>query len=256
MLADLLVGELFGALLVFARLGTALMVVPIFGEHYVPGRHRLLLGLLLSALLAPTLDALPAPPAEPAALLPIVGGEVAVGLLLGAVTRLAMAVLHVAGTIVAMQSGLSAAAFFDPNEATQGTLPGNLFATTALAAAVAADLHHLLLRALAASYARLPPLAGGGLPGGDAALLLASLGDGAIRTGLELAAPLVLASLVANLVLGVLGRLVPALQLLSIALPLQLLLAIALVMLTIAGVVAGFGRFLQDALAFLDVAPG
>lgn len=253
MLADLLVGELFAALLVFARLGTALMVVPIFGEHYVPGRHRLLLGLLLSALLAPTLGTLPAPPTEPAALLPIVGGEVAVGLLLGAVTRLAMAALHVAGTIVAMQSGLSAAAFFDPNEATQGTLPGNLFAATALAAAVAADLHHLLLRALAASYIRLPPVAG--LPGGDAALLLAGLGDDAIRTGLELAAPLVLASLVANLALGVLGRLVPALQLLSIALPLQLLLAIALVMLTIAGVVAGFGRFLQDALAFLDVAP-
>ena len=250
MLADVLVEELFAALLVFARLGTALMIVPVFGERYVLGRLRLLLGLLLSAALAPTLRGLPTAPAEPAVLALLVGGEVAVGLFLGAVTRLVMAALHVAGTIAAMQSGLSAAAFFDPNEATQGTLPGNLFATTALAAMVAADLHHLLLRALAASYARLP--AGAGLPAEDALRLLTTLGDAAIRTGLELAAPFVLASLLANLALGVLGRLMPALQLLSLALPLQLLLAIGLMLLTIAGVLAGFGRFLEGALAFLD----
>jgi flagellar biosynthetic protein FliR len=254
MLADLLAGELFAGLLTFARVGTALMILPVFGEPYVLGRQRLVLGLLLSAALAPALGNLPPQPGEPARLALLVGGEIAVGIFIGAVTRLAMAALHVAGTIAAMQSGLSAAAFFDPNEATQGTLPGNLYATTALTAMVAADLHHLLLRALAASYARLPP--GAGLPAGDAVQLLATLGDAAIRTGLELAAPLVLASIIANLALGVLGRLVPALQILSLAMPLQLLLALGLMLLTLAGVVAGFGRFLQDALAFLDAAGG
>ena len=254
MLADLLAGELFTALLTFARVGTALMILPVFGEPYVLSRQRLVLGLLLSAALAPALDGLPPQPAEPARLALLVGGEIAVGVLIGAVTRLAMAALHVAGTIAAMQSGLSAAAFFDPNEATQGTLPGNLFATTALTAMVAADLHHLLLRALAASYDRLPP--GVGLPAGDAVQLLTTLGDAAIRTGLELAAPLVVASILANLALGVLGRMVPALQILSLALPLQLLLSLGLMMLCLAGVVAGFGSFLQEALGFLDPGGG
>lgn len=254
MLADLLSEELFAGLLAFARVGTALMIIPVFGERYVLGRQRLVLGLMLSAALAPTLGNLPPQPAEPANLALLVGGEIAVGILIGAVTRLAMAALHVAGTIAAMQSGLSAAAFFDPNEATQGTLPGNLFATTALAVMVAADLHHLLLRALASSYGRLPP--GAGLPVGDAVQLLATLGDAAIRTGLELAAPLVVASILANLALGVLGRLVPALQVLTLAMPLQLLLALGLMLLTLAGVVAGFGRFLHESLAFLDAGGG
>ena len=84
-----------------------------------------------------------------------------------------MAALHVAGTIVAMQSGLSAASYFDPNEAGQGTLPGNLFTTTALVVMFASDLHHVLLRALAASYGRLPVAAG--LPAGDALRLVLGL---------------------------------------------------------------------------------
>lgn len=251
MLGEALVRELFQVLLVFARVGTALTIVPGFGERYVLARQRLLLGLLLSALVAPVAAApIAAPPGEPARLFALVGGEIAVGLFLGAVTRLAMAALHVAGTIVAFQSGLSAAAMFDPNEAGQGTLPGNLFSTTALVVMFASDLHHLLLRALAASYDRLP--IGGGLPAADAVEVLTRLGDAALRTGLELAAPLVAASVLANLALGLLGRAMPALQVLTLAMPLQLLLALGLLGLTTAAVVGGFGRFLADGLAFLD----
>jgi flagellar biosynthesis protein FliR len=253
-LADALVRELLQVLLVFVRVGTALMIVPGFGERYVLARQRLLLGLLLSAVVAPTVAVPAVLPDEPARLAGLVAGELAVGVFLGAATRLALAALHVAGTIVAFQSGLSAAALFDPNEAGQGTLPGNLFSTTALAVMFAADLHHLLLRALAASYERLP--LGGGLPTGDAVRLLTAMIDGATRTGLELAAPVVIASLLANLALGVLGRLMPALQLLAVALPLQLLLALALLLLGVAGVAAGFGRAFEQGLAFLDGSGG
>lgn len=251
MLAEALTGELFRVLLVFTRLGAALMIVPGFGERYILARQRLLLALLLSALLAPLVaGTVPAPPDEPDQLAALVAGELLIGLFLGAVTRLAMAVMHVAGTIVAYQSGLSAAALFDPNEGSMGTLPGNFFATTALVLMFASDLHHLVLQALAASYDRLPIM--GGLPGDDALRLLLGLADAALRSGLELAAPLVIAGLLANLTLGLLSRLLPALQLLTVMLPLQLLLALVLLLVMVAGVAAGYGRFLAASLAFLD----
>lgn len=251
MLAEALTGELFRVLLVFTRLGAALMIVPGFGERYILARQRLLLALLLSALLAPLVaGTVPAPPDEPDQLAALVAGELLIGLFLGAVTRLAMAVMHVAGTIVAYQSGLSAAALFDPNEGSMGTLPGNFFATTALVLMFASDLHHLVLQALAASYDRLPIM--GGLPGDDALRLLLGLADAALRSGLELAAPLVIAGLLANLTLGLLSRLLPALQLLTVMLPLQLLLALVLLLVIVAGVAAGYGRFLAASLAFLD----
>jgi flagellar biosynthesis protein FliR len=61
----------------------------------------------------------------------------------------------------------------------------------------------------------------------------------------------VLTSLLANVALGIVGRLVPTLQLLTIAMPLQLLLAIAVLLLTVGAVVSGFGTFLRSSVAFL-----
>ena len=143
--------------LVFARLGAALMVLPGIGEHYVLPRLRLLLALALSLLLAPALAArLPALPEEPLRLAALLGPEILTGLVLGFAARLAMAAIHVGGSLIATQSGLAAAGMFDPNEAATGTIPGTFLTVAALAILFAADFHHLLLRAVAASYAVLP----------------------------------------------------------------------------------------------------
>lgn len=251
-LADLLGGQLFAVLLVFARLGAAVMLVPGFGEPHVLPRLRLLVGLLLSLLLAPALGpaGLPRMPAEPLALALLVGREVVVGLLLGVAARLALAVLHLGGALFALQSGLSAAAMLDPNEATQGTVPGSFLTAAALALLFAADLHHLLLRAMAASYAALPPTAG--LDLGAAAELLTRLGSDAIATGLKLAGPMILAGTVVNLGLGALGRLVPAFPAFFLALPLQILLALLVLELSLPAALALFAGAFEHGLAWLD----
>lgn len=254
MLADLLSGEILGVFLVFARLGSALMLVPIFGERYVLARQRLLLALLLSAGIAPVLGSrLPAMPEEPLALAWLVCSEIVIGLFVGSVTRLGIAALHTGGTLIALQSGLSAASMYDPSEATQGTLPGAFLSMTGVVLMVALNLHHMLLRGLVASYTVLPPAAP--LPLNDMAALLTQLGSAAIASGLQMAAPIVLASLLANVALGVLGRVMPAFQALAVSQPLQLLLAIGLLLLMLAGVMTEFRDFFETSLAFLDPGP-
>lgn len=249
-LADLLVGQSFAVLLVFARLGAALLLLPAFGESYVHPRLRLWLGLFTSALVATALGGrFPGPPGDPAAFVLLVGGEVVVGLAIGAVLRLALAALHVAGSIVALQSGLAAAAFFDPSEATQGTVPGALLATAFLVTLVASDGHHLLLERVLAGYESLP--AGRFPDPGDLLALAAELGNAALAVGLAIAAPVLLASFLANLALGVLARLVPALQVLFVALPVQLLLALSGMALSLGGGVALALRFLERSASWL-----
>lgn len=251
MLAELLIGEAFHVLLVFARVGAAIMLLPGFGEHYVLPRLRLLLGLGLSLLLTPVVaPGLPPAPAEPWALALLVAREVAAGLLIGVAARLALAALHVGGSIFAMQAGLSAAAMFDPNEATQGTVPGAFLTVAALALLFAADLHHLLLRALAASYAVLPP--GAGLAWADAAELLVRLGQAAMTAGLRIAGPILLAGTIVQLGLGALGRMVPSLQLLFVAMPLQLLLALLILELALPSTLAIFAGMLESGVGWLD----
>ncbi len=251
MLADLLTGEIGGVLLVFARLGSALMVVPGLGEHYVLPRLRLLLGLALSLLVAPALAGrLPVLPEEPLALAALVAPEVLTGLMLGFAARLALVAVHVGGSLIATQSGLSAAALFDPNEATPGTLPGTFLTVAALTILFAADFHHLLLRAAAGSYAVLPVAAPLDLTA--AAELLVRLSAAAIAAGARVAAPMILAAFLVNLALGALGRMVPSLPALFVALPLQLLLALVMLELALPAGMRLFAEALTQGVGWLD----
>lgn len=242
--ADLLTNEVFATLLVFARVGAIVMLLPGLGESYVDPRARLWVSLLTSVLVAQALgDRLPAPPTTAPAWVAMVAGEVLLGFAIGSIVRLALAALHVAGSIVAMQSGLAAAAYFDPSEASQGTVPGAFFSTLFLVLLFTTDGHHLLLSRVVEGYGTLP--AGRPLPLSDLVELATRLGSGALATGLAMAAPLLLAAFLANLALGLLARLVPSLQVLFVALPLQLILALAVLAVGLAGSLAIALRFLD-----------
>src|SRR3954451_18626698 len=243
MLADLLVRQTTAVLLVFARFGAALMLIPGFGEHHVLARMRLLLALLLSVLLSPAL------PRDPLLLAALVAPEVLVGLLLGFAARLALASVHVGGSVIAMQSGLSAAAMFDPNEATTGTIPGSLLTAAAMTLLFAADFHHLLLRAIAASYAVFP--VGVGVAMAAAAELLVRLSAQALATGVRIAGAVVVGGLVGQVGLGAMGRMVPSLPVFFVALPLQLLLALLILKRSLPAAMALFGADFGRGIAWL-----
>lgn len=247
---DALAVEAWPLFLVFARVGTAFMLVPGFGEHQVPLRLRLLLALAVSLLLAPAL-ARPWPPlpGAPLALAAPLLREILVGLLVGSAARLSLAALHVGGSLVALQSGLSSAALLDPGAGAPSMLPAGFLTAAALALLFAAGFDHLVLRAFAASYAALP--VGAGLDLADAGTLLARLGGEALATGLKVAAPVVVAGLAVNLALGALGRMVPAFPLLALALPAQLLLALLMVELSLPAAMALFGASFEAGLAWL-----
>lgn len=251
MLAELVTGETLGVLLVFARLGAAVMLVPGLGEHYVLPRMRLLLALALSLLVTPAVAAtMPELPREPLALAGLVAPEVLVGLLLGFVARLALMAIHAGGSLIAMQSGLSAAAMFDPGEASQGTIPGIFLAAAALTLLFAADFHHLLLRAIAASYATFP--LGGTVDMAAASGLLVRLSADALATGARIAAPTILAGFMVNLGLGAIGRMVPSFPIFFLALPVQLLLALLVLELSLPAAMTLFGHALTSGVGWLD----
>lgn len=99
MLDQILPANLFAAALVFARLGSALMLLPGIGEIYVSPRLRLVLALgitlVATPVVAPGLPRLPSGAIELALML---GGEIAVGLFLGTIARILLAALEVAAS--------------------------------------------------------------------------------------------------------------------------------------------------------------
>ena len=232
-LADLLTGEVGGVLLVFARLGAALMVVPGFGEHYVLPRLRLLLALALSLLVAPALAGrLPPLPEEPLALAALVAPEILVGPApglrrpagagRGPCRRLPDrdAVRPVGGRPVRPQRGDARhpARHLPHRGGAHHPVRGRLPPPAAARGG----------RELRAPSRSRPPI-----DLAAAGELLVGLSGSAIATGARIAAPMILAGVLVNLGLGALGRMVPSLPVLFVALPLQLLLALVILELSL-----------------------
>jgi flagellar biosynthetic protein FliR len=233
-LSQFLPDNAFAAMLVFARIGSAMMLLPGFGEVYVPARYRLLFALIFSGLILPPL------PQSPAELVLVLGGELIIGVFIGTLTRLLLAALQMAGQVVSLQIGLSNAQMFNPLEASPDSIPSTFYAILGVLLIFVTNLHHLMLRGLVDSYAvfvpgQLPPVE-------DLSQTVAHAVGASFRLAMEIAAPFIVLGTVFFVGLGLIARLVPQLQVLFITQPLQIMGGLLLMALIAA---TGMGWFLQ-----------
>jgi flagellar biosynthetic protein FliR len=240
----------FGFVLVLSRVAGAIMLIPGLGEAELPAMVRAGFAASFTVLVLPVVaPGLPAAPADMLAGLLLVAGEAGVGLWLGWLARLAMLALPMAGQIAANMIGLANVLQPDAVLGPQSTALGRLFGLAAPVVLMAAGLHALPLAALVGSYAVLP--AGAPLPGGDAAEAVVSAVGGSFALALRLAAPFVLASVVWNVALGLLTRLVPQLQVFFAAMPGQILGGFILLGLLCGAVLVAWLEEARDMLAAL-----
>ena len=154
MLAEILAFEVFALMLVFVRLGTAFMVMPVVGEAYISPRIRLLLAMAFSVVVAPVVqDAVPPiPTAGVLAIGLLILAEITVGLFLGGMVRIMVAALATTGTIIAFISGFANAVLFNPALEDQGSLQSVFLTLLGILMILATDLHHVMLTGLVESY--------------------------------------------------------------------------------------------------------
>lgn len=242
MLERLLVSDVYLFLAIFARMGSAIMVLPAFGELTIPPRVRLALALTLSFVLFPlVVDLIPAMPSNPFGLAAFIGGEVLIGIVIGAIARILVSSLQIAGTIIAFNSGLGSAQLFDPTVGQQGAITGAFLATIGVTLLFVTNMHHLMLLALVDSYQLFTP--GGAFPIGDVSNVASQSIAHAFRIGLQIAMPVVVVGIMLYISMGVMARLMPQIQVFFIALPLQMLVAFVIMSLTIG---AGMLLFLEQ----------
>lgn len=245
MLEQLLSLNAFALLLVFARVGTALGLLPGLSAAYVSIRIRLLLALALSMLLTPVLaNRLPDLPATPLGLAMLVIGEVIIGAFLGTLTRILVAALQAAGTFASYFASMANAMVQDPIAEAQSSTVAGFFMSLGVLLIFVTDLHHVMLEAILGTYDLFPP--GGALPVGDFAEMLARQTAASIALGLQMAAPFLLVGFVYYLGLGILGRLMPQLPVFFFGLPLQISLQLWVMMLTLSAIMLLFlGAFAE-----------
>lgn len=242
---DLLPSEIFAYFLVFARVGSLVMLLPALGETSVPVPVRLSLALVLSFVILPFVrDSLPALPADLWPMTTLLVGEILVGLVIGISARIFVSALHVAGMVIAYQAGLGAAMAFDPVQSAQGALFGTFLMLVGVTLIFATGLHYVMIAAMRDSYSLLNPAQ---IPGADQfARLVVGAVARSFRIGIEMAAPFLVYGLVFNIGLGLIARLMPQLQVFFIAMPLNIVLGFAVLLVSIGGIMGWFLAHFED----------
>lgn len=233
--------NIFHFFLVFSRLGTAMMFMPGMAGKFVPANNRLLLALGLTLAVTPVLS--PMLPAMPAAFLEqamMVAAEVTIGVLLGAIADIVLSSLHVAGTLISFQGGFANALIVDPITQQQGSVITGLLDLVAITLIFVTDLHHLFLSAAVDSYYLFLP---GQFPDvGDMNDVIVHQTTESFLLGAKLASPFVVFTVVLYSAMGVLSKLAPQIQVFFVMMPLQLLASLALLGVSLPGMMYWFLR--------------
>ena len=218
--------QVWAGALIFARLGAIVLMLPGIGESYVPPRIRLSLALLLTLTVWPLVaGSLPPLPETVGGMAGWVLREVITGVAIGALLRTLMGALSVAGEIVALQTALGFAQTANPIQAQPGTTIAAFLTLLGVTLLFATDVHHLFIAGLLGSYTLIAP-AKPLITGDFTALAIRTLSD-SFLLGVQLAAPVIVFSLVFNLASGLIARVMPQFQVFFAAAPLNILLGLS-----------------------------
>jgi flagellar biosynthesis protein FliR len=214
-------GLAFALVLVLCRTGAAVMLLPGLGEAEPPAMLRAGLALALAALLLPAVA--PAVPPTPPGLggAAMVAAELFTGAALGWLARLPALALPMAGAVLSYMIGLSSVVQPDPALGGSASATARAMSLAVPVLILSSGLYALPLSALAGSYQLVPP--GAMLPVGPAGEEFVAAVATAFGLALRLSAPFLLIGLVFQAGLGLLARLVPQLQVFSLAAPGQIL---------------------------------
>jgi flagellar biosynthetic protein FliR len=217
--------EVFRTLLVFIRIGAAMMVLPGFGEPPVPVRVRVLAALAIAMAVSASVDGMPGTTPDAGGLVVAVLAEAINGALLGLLCRTLIAAVLMAGQVISQSIGLS-------NIFTAGmaidhadTIGATLYAGV-VAVLFASGAYQHILRGLIDSYHLLPPAA---FPAaGASAQAIVSTGVRALRIACQIAVPFLVLALLFNAVLAAVNRAMPSMPVFMMANPVLVILGLYL----------------------------
>jgi flagellar biosynthetic protein FliR len=223
------------------------MIMPGLGGRLVPVNIRLIFCIAISAILYPVVGKnLPGVPPDFPTMALLIISEVFVGIFLGILVEIMLMALHVAGTVISFQAGLSSALVHDPITEMQGSSVTGLLNMLGVLLMFILNLHHVIFQALVESYwlfipGKLPPM-------GDFSESVVRQVSWCFDIGIRLSAPFIVVNTVLFSGLGILSRLMPQMQVFFVAMPLQLALGFILMMVALPTGMMWYMRLLDGRL--------
>ena len=248
---ELIIEKLLGFVMVLTRISAFFLLLPVFGWKTIPVRIKVAVTVLMAiffSIITPDQAGYPKQVSLLKAIL-LIANEATYGLALGLVVTVMFSVVQLAGRIIERQMGLVMAHILDPLTGERTQPLGSLLEMIFIILFLSANGHHLFLLIISKSYEAFPAgsvptisvLAGGVITAGSAMFL----------AGLRLAAPMLAAFLLLLVVLAVLARAVPEMNILFISLPLRVGLGLLMAVMflpIISGFIAEFADWMGKLL--------
>ena len=173
----------------------------------------------------------------------IVIKEALFGLCLGFVTDVVISAMEMAGSLIDFQAGFSMGAVFDPSTGIRASNYGRLYYWLALSVFFILDMHHKVIESLLDSF-RYVPL-GSMVFNGNIVYAVLKIFSRIFELSINLAAPIIVVALVTDVVLGVISRTVPQINVLILGMPLKILISFFIVMLSLSWIMNAMGNIIS-----------
>jgi len=203
--------QIFGAILTIGvRLTGIMLFAPFFGSVVIPARVKAVLVMTLTALLYPTISA-KIPQMNIDQWPTMIFSELLIGVALGVATNIVFDGVQMAGQVLSIQMGYSLVNILDPQTQVESTVMASFHQTIAMLIFLRLNVHIWILGALVRSFDYLPPSTGHF--GGAFTSAALEAGASVFAIGIQIAAPVLSATLFADIALGLLGKASPQLPL-------------------------------------------
>ena len=226
-------------ILMIARMSGLFVVVPVFGSRNVPNQAKIGLVFFTSYVLLPMMDLQYVQNID--SLLTIaymIIIEIIIGLMFGLIMILALSSIYLAGTIIDRNIGFAMVSVINPEGTGQLPVTANIFYTMALMVFFVTDSHHQLIRILMQTYEFAP--VGRSFLNIFASLELSVLLQTSFILGFKLATPFIITIMVSNVLLGLLSKAMPGMNVFILGLPLKVFVGLFLMRVLVTNYISSF----------------
>jgi flagellar biosynthetic protein FliR len=237
--------------LVFFRVAGLMIFAPLLGSARIPARIKVLLGLVLALGMCASVRSPVTLPHTTWELALGIGGEMAFGIAMGMVLSFTFVAAQWAGEMIGQQMGLNLSEVFDPQFGASGSLIGELYFMLTLVVFLLTGAHRVMIAGLRKSFDALPLLS----LAIDRPLLdtLVGLFESCTVLAVQLAAPMLVTTLVVDLALGCIGKAMPQMNVLTAGLSIRSLLGFAVIVVGLALTTGVIGSRLTEAMEFVQL---
>lgn len=218
-------------LLILIRISSFVMTAPFFSYQTIPVKVKLAISMVLSIVVIQTVPVVALDYTGIIGFSALILREAVVGLVLGFMCNICMYIVSFAGHLMDMEMGLSMASVYDPLTSIQVSVTGNLYTYLVMLIMLVTNMHHYVLRAIIDTFRYFN--VGEAVFNGNLVEMAVDFMANYFMIGFRIVLPVFACMLVINVVLGVLSRAAPQMNMFVVGLQLKVLAGIVILLIII-----------------------